>query len=153
MPKETKRSRGLCTSKRCENRTVKGSIHCRECLAWIAAGKPCRRCGKPHGRSGESVCSSCRTYGPPATRLSKVMHYRTDEGSYSPELRKQLEADPARLARIAKYTERAALGLPLFDGEERMAYIRSLRRRGGTVKVAGDVADDFDGSHLDKGDI
>lgn len=51
-------------------------------------------------------------------------------------LRAALDSDPERQARIARYAEMAAQGLPLFNPNDRPSYIRSVRE-GGPVTISG----------------
>ena len=128
MPKQTKKQLGLCTTKRCTGQLTSASKYCAACLEWIARGRPCKRCGRKH-RSAESICRSCRNFGSPAERRPNVRYRRTDDGSSMQHLRAALDSDPERQARIARYAEMAAQGLPLFNPNDRPSYIRSVRAK------------------------
>lgn len=73
------------------------------------ANRPTCRCGRGRMNPGRVCCWRC-TKRP---RRDRVPGYRNAEAS-SPALAAALAADADRQARIARYAERAALGLPLF---------------------------------------
>ncbi len=175
MARKSKRARGLCAGKSCAG-TISPHSKSGYCQACLDIGRIARAAARKIKKQQAAEPRQARTCVVPGC-VQRVAHYsqsglcaRHRSSAYHRDSHRyhgssgrmvahiyerhlpELLNDPARLARIQKYTERAALGLPLFEDQARERYIRSPRN-GGAVKVLGDVAGGREGSFSEGGEI